>query len=157
MAKQFGFQEGFGQPGAVHRDERAILARREPMDFVGHQILPDTAFAGNQDLGVARGGASRQLDDFSELGARADNMTGAGRAYARYCFSLHDDKWNCEPESKTYAGGPVKRTRRRSVELAISGLEAQTFLLAGGDTAVMSRFWRVLSDLPAPKVFLLET
>ncbi|MCA1563032.1 MAG: hypothetical protein LC753_13325 [Acidobacteria bacterium] len=70
------------------------------MDFGRHQVLPNAAFASDEDFRVAGGGASRQLYDFGEPGAGTDNVGGAGRAYARKKFSLHTDQWSSDVGAK---------------------------------------------------------
>ena len=66
VPKQFRFEQGFRQPGAVHRHHRARRARALAVNGVRHELLADAALAGNQYLGVGFGDPIdlfRQLDN----------------------------------------------------------------------------------------------
>ncbi len=59
MPEQFAFDQGLGQGGAVEADQRFVGARRGGVDRLGHQLLADPGFAGDQHGQVA---AADQLD-----------------------------------------------------------------------------------------------
>ncbi|MNE33714.1 hypothetical protein D3C80_1274010 [compost metagenome] len=53
MAEQLAFHQGVGQRGAVEADDRFVGAGRGGMDGLGHQLLADPGFAGDQHGQVA--------------------------------------------------------------------------------------------------------
>ena len=53
MAEQFGFEQVFGNGGAVDRDERLVGARRFAVDVARQHFLAGAAFAGDEDRGFA--------------------------------------------------------------------------------------------------------
>jgi len=55
MTEQFRFQQVFRNGGAVHRDERLVVAQGFAMDIAGQHFLTRAAFAGHQDGGFAAG------------------------------------------------------------------------------------------------------
>ena len=65
-AKEFGFDEGFGQGGAVEGDVGAIGAGAEGVEGAGDEVLAGTAFAGDENGDIGGGDAfdhAAQLDD----------------------------------------------------------------------------------------------
>ena len=54
MSEQLGFDQGFGQRGATHLNERPLGAHRIVVDGVGNQFLAGTRFAANQHVGIGR-------------------------------------------------------------------------------------------------------
>ncbi|MCY1174238.1 hypothetical protein D9M73_144320 [compost metagenome] len=62
MAEQFGFDQGFRDRRAVHRDQRRLGAARQVVQGAGDQFLAGARLALDQDIGVGR----RDLADLHE-------------------------------------------------------------------------------------------
>ena len=63
MAEQFALGQVPGDGGAVQRDERPVLARRELMDRPSHEFLAGAALAGDQGRAARRGDQSNLIED----------------------------------------------------------------------------------------------
>ncbi len=74
MAEQFGFDQGFGQRGAVHDDQGFAPARRQVMQPLGDQFLAGPALADHQHRAVEFGRAARQFDGVEKGQGLADEM-----------------------------------------------------------------------------------
>ena len=82
VAEQLRFEQRLGQAGAVDRDERPAARGDSAWSVAGDEILADAALAGDEDLGVADGGAPRQAQHFRHRGTRADLETATVGSYA---------------------------------------------------------------------------
>ena len=61
MAEEFGLEQGFGQRGAVDRDERRAAARAALVNEPGDDFFADAAFTRDQDFRVAARGVINLL------------------------------------------------------------------------------------------------
>src|SRR5690606_34770065 len=66
VAEELGFEERFGQRGAVHRDEGPGVALGEGVDVAGQDLLAGPALAGDEDGRVGRRDGLGELDDLAE-------------------------------------------------------------------------------------------
>ena len=57
MTEQFRFEKGFGQAGAIERDERAELTPAREMERARDQLLAGAALAENQNGALGAGDA----------------------------------------------------------------------------------------------------
>ena len=62
MPEQFRLDQGFGQSCTVHRDQRPIPARTQPMQTLGDQLLAGPPLPDHQHRPVERRRAARTLD-----------------------------------------------------------------------------------------------
>ena len=102
VAEQLRFEQRLGQAGAVDGDERPCAARALCVDGIGHDLLADAAFAGNQHFGI---GPRDALDLLSELDHHA---AGAGQlnvaVVPHRCTSCPS---TCRALSIVWAGAPL--------------------------------------------------
>ena len=74
VSEQLGLDQGFGQRGATHLDERPLGAHRIVVDGVGDQFLAGTRFAANQHVGIGRRHLGDLLVNLPHAVAAADNV-----------------------------------------------------------------------------------
>ena len=87
VSEQFGLEEGFGQPGAVHRHERGRLAGRLVVNESRNHVLAHAALAGNEYLRGALCGPLGNREQFGH-GTAGDD----GRRYlSAYRLKLQGD------------------------------------------------------------------
>ena len=65
MPEELGFEKRVGNRRAIDGDERRRCASGVGVDVLRDDVLADAAFAGDEDLGVACGGAGGQHADLS--------------------------------------------------------------------------------------------
>ena len=74
VAEQLAFQKGFGEGGAVHLDQRLVLARGIVVEGVGDHLLADPALPGYQDRSPAGGDLLHDFEDLLHRLALADDV-----------------------------------------------------------------------------------
>ena len=72
VAEELGLDQGLWERGAVENHERAVLARREALERLGHQLLAGAAFAADEHRRLARGDLADLLVHRAHLAAVAD-------------------------------------------------------------------------------------
>src|SRR6185312_8298052 len=72
VAEDFAFDEGFGNGGAVDRDERVVLAWAERVQGTGDEFLSGSTFAGNKDGNVGWSDALDEGEDLLHFAGSAD-------------------------------------------------------------------------------------
>src|SRR4051812_24199635 len=77
VAEQLGFDQIFGQGGAVHDDQRARPARRQMVETFGDQLLAGAPLADNEHGPVERRRAARAFDRIEKCQALADELVSA--------------------------------------------------------------------------------
>ena len=78
VAEEFGFEERFGEPGAVDGDEPALGSAGACVNLTGQEIFARPAFASDKDLRIACCGASGRHQDVLHQAGFADD-DGAAR------------------------------------------------------------------------------
>jgi hypothetical protein len=104
-AEEFGFDEGFGQGGAVEGNVRVFGAGAEGVEGAGDQVLACAAFAGDEDGDIGRG-------DAFDHPAQLDHLWGGA----------HD-------------GGAAPGVAQFTAELAVFGFEDAAAFFEFGDEA----------------------
>jgi len=99
MAEQLGFKQRFRQAGAIDRHERCIASLARLMDQARDNFFPDTAFAGDQNFGIAARCADNVFLN------RAD---GRARAYKLRTNGFHNA--DTTPESSFVNVGHLTET-----------------------------------------------
>ena len=66
VAEQFRLDQGLGQSGAIHDDQRPVPARGQMMQAFGDQLLAGAALADDEHRPVERRGAAGALDRVEE-------------------------------------------------------------------------------------------
>src|SRR5437764_7127226 len=74
MPKELGFDQVFGQRGAVHDNQRPRPAGREVVKAFGNQFLARSPLADHQHRSVERRGTARPLDRVEERKTLADEL-----------------------------------------------------------------------------------
>ena len=90
VAEQLAFEQLGRQRGAVHLDERPILARRALVNRARDQLLADAALAADQHRDVAVGHLLDHLRDRLHLGAVAPEQERAVLVVAQLAAQLGD-------------------------------------------------------------------
>ena len=78
VAEEFGFEQAFGDGGAVDGDEIFGGAVGELVDGAGDDFLAAAGFAGDEDGGVGAGDAADELEDVLHGGRLADHGFAGG-------------------------------------------------------------------------------
>ena len=73
IAKQFRFNETFGDGPAVDFNEGVVLSRAPPVDGPGDQFFPCARLTGDQDRGPCRGNLFDRRIDLLDFFTAADN------------------------------------------------------------------------------------
>ena len=74
VAEQFALHQTGWQRGAVHLDERLVLALARGMDGAGDQFLARTGFAGDEHRGVGGSDAAHVVEHLHQGGTAADDL-----------------------------------------------------------------------------------
>ncbi len=82
MTEQFGFEEGFGDGGAIDGDEGSLGAVAVLVEGAGDEFLAGTGFAADEDIDGLGGDASDFLVDVAHGAALADEGILGGAAFA---------------------------------------------------------------------------
>ncbi len=92
VAKQFRFNQRFGERRAIHCDKRFSRPRRSRMNFLRQQVLASTTLAQNQHRGISRRNAIRNLKRtphlFRPANHRAELAFGSQLPAQRIVFLL---------------------------------------------------------------------
>lgn len=80
VTEEFGFEEVFGEGGAVHFHQWPGGAGAPGVDDVGEDFFADTAFAGDEDAAFRRGNERGVAEDGAHEGAGGDDR-GRERAF----------------------------------------------------------------------------
>ena len=82
VAEQFGFEQGFGNRGAVDRDEFATCPRAVVVDRAGEQFLAGAACTEQHYRDVGAGDAFDGSGDLEHFGGAGDDRAEQGRSRA---------------------------------------------------------------------------
>lgn len=85
IAKKLRFKQGFGDSGDVNADKSALFAAlRTFVEHIGEHFFSSSAFAGQQDTGLATGDARQLTQDLLHLWATGDD--GASKSVKQNLF-----------------------------------------------------------------------
>ena len=111
VAEQLGFEQRFGDGGAVDGDERAVVARAERVKRAREQLLAGAALPFEQHRRVGGGGAVQRDRHLLELRVVADDLRRAAALGQLF------------PQDQVFRGQPALRERALDHQQEMVGID----------------------------------